>query len=942
MNPNLNSGRPKLGEILVNARIVSEAQVHSAIQLQSGAKVHGGRPIRIGEALEELRCASPVDVARALAIQFGVRYMDPSQINPAALNLLPMDLVKKYLVLPVSEKGKRLTVLIHDPIDIEVIDNLRFRLNREIDFVVGARRLIKEFIDHMLNGASSPYHRPGASTNEPDFMGLSTFDPWAKIALRGVRVTSRMLGLFQHTLVEQTFVNLEKDPIEAVYTFPLPDGAAICGFQILTGDRVLTGVIEEANNAVANFAKAVKEGHGAYMIDQQRPDVFTSRVGNLKPGQAVTIRLTYVAELTANERTLRLDFPTTIAPRFMSDAGTTALDAMIDAENLNPPHVLDVPYGLTFRLELDLGMEVHSVTSPTHPVDIDSDGAGRLTTVSLAREFTPMDRNVVIEIKLKKENAAGVRAERLGQEVFVAATFVPEVGEFELPEPKPTEVVFLVDCSSSMFGSSIDQARRALSLCLRTLNLGDRFNICCFGDKMVSMRPDSVEYNQRTLASALDYIARIDAKLGGTQLHDPLKQLLTMNSPRGMNRSLVLLTDGQVTNEPAIIELASQSRGTRIFSFGIGPAASAYLVNGLAKATGGAAEFIAPGERIEEKVLRQFGRMASPMITHIRIDALDSSERTMPSDIVNPSTTLFDGDAATCYARFQSEAPAHIVLSCLVDNVPRKWTLPVDPPTDAKPIIAPIWALKRMGVDPVSKILLSLMYQVLCDKTTFIAIEHRSPQEQTNGEPELRRVPVMLAAGWGDVAKTLGLQVGNPGINKTMSIDKTMKELSIDRSSRSIDVKGCTFESGMDFLAEDVGSGSGTPDLTRESVDDSSTPKRKAKPTSPPNPFQVLSKLLSTQSAEGCFEESALLKSNTINGKPYSYEALRKELSAMGENDPQVIATAMTLAAMHQCFPAQSATWKRAADKARRWLKQKGRTTVLQWITSLNSVVAGG
>ncbi len=71
-----------------------------------------------------------------------------------------------------------------------------------------------------------------------------------QVALRGVRVRSRLAGMSQRTQIEQTFVNLEDRAIEAVYTFPLPDGAAVCGFEVLTGDRVLTGQVEETDKAI--------------------------------------------------------------------------------------------------------------------------------------------------------------------------------------------------------------------------------------------------------------------------------------------------------------------------------------------------------------------------------------------------------------------------------------------------------------------------------------------------------------------------------------------------------------------------------------------------------------------------------------------------------------------------------------------------------------------
>ena len=129
-----------------------------------------------------------------------------------------------------------------------------------------------------------------------------------------------------------------------------------------------------------------------------------------------------------------------------------------------------------------------------------------------------------------------------------------------------------------------------------------------------------MRYSSRTLKHAIQYV-RKDADLGGTELYAPLQAILTKTPAVGRVRNLILLTDGQISNEPAVIDLARKARGhNRIFSFGIGTACSAHLVKGLARATGGAAEFITGNERIEDKVLRTFGRIGSPQVSDVRID----------------------------------------------------------------------------------------------------------------------------------------------------------------------------------------------------------------------------------------------------------------------------------------------------------------------------------
>jgi hypothetical protein len=262
---------------------------------------------------------------------------------------------------------------------------------------------------------------------ESETISLQTANPADRVALRGVRLAARVAGMSLKATLEQTFVNLEDRAIEAVYTFPLPESAAVCGFEVVFFDKVFTGVVDETDRAIEQYDDAIAEGHGAYLLEQHRPDVFSVRVGNLKPRQAVTIRLTYVSDVEIVDRAIRLAFPTTMAPRYTTFSGTDPIDAAIDGHALNPPHVLSVPYGLSMEVELDLGSSLRAVTSPSHAIRVlppspgtpgeasgsgDCPRAGRgegLSSgvrVTFAGTVAEMNRDVVLNLELAKEQAA--------------------------------------------------------------------------------------------------------------------------------------------------------------------------------------------------------------------------------------------------------------------------------------------------------------------------------------------------------------------------------------------------------------------------------------------------------------------------------------------------------------------------------------------------------
>ncbi len=200
---------------------------------------------------------------------------------------------------------------------------------------------------------------------------------------------------------------------------------------------------------------------------------------------------------------------------------------------------------------------------------------------------------------------------------MAAVSFLPKL---DAGPRAPREVIFLIDRSGSMGGGSIEEARRALQLCLRSLQKGDRFDIVGFGSHFEAMFGKSRAYTQASLEEATHYVQKIDADMGGTEVLAPLADALE-RPDLGMPRGVVLLTDGEVTNDAAVIDLARRHAGSaRVFTIGIGHGPSEHFINGVARASGGVAEFIKPGERIEPKVLRQFARLGAPVVEDLRVE----------------------------------------------------------------------------------------------------------------------------------------------------------------------------------------------------------------------------------------------------------------------------------------------------------------------------------
>jgi Ca-activated chloride channel homolog len=795
---------------------------------------------------------------------------------------------------------------------------------------------------------------------------LRTTNAADRIALRGVHLHARLSGMSQKTTIEQTFVNLEPRAIEAVYTFPLPDGAAVGGFEVITGDHVLTGVIEESDKAVEQYEAAISEGHGAFIVEQDRPDVFTARVGNLKPRQAATIRLTYLCSLDRVDRSIRVAFPTTIAPRYQTATATDPIEAAIDGDALNPPHVLCVPYGLSMEVDVALGRELARVSSPSHAIEVinGDDGACRAT---FAGGVSEMDRDVVLLLELKREHAPAVQAApgREG-ETYLAVTFVPEFDESELVERKPAETVFVVDCSGSMTGPSIAQATAALELCLRSMSVGDTFNVCRFGSNWELLAPEPLVYSQERLDQAIMHIQR-GANLGGTELYPPLEAILSVPPRAGTIRNVIVLTDGQVTNEPAVIELARKHRATnRIFAFGIGAAASSFLVKGLARATGGAAEFISAGERIDDKVLRTFGRLASPPVTDVTIDWDGCDVQTLAE-----LPPVFDGDVLAVFGRAPARVPERVTLRCDTPTGLTSWSVDVPAARDDEGTIATMWARRTIqSLEEVNGstrtrvragertreaemlIHLSKQFGLLCSLTTFIAIEHRSPNERNEGRPALRRVPVMVAAGWGNVLHEPladGATVDKT-LDSSKTLDRSMNRLRVSRGRfASFGVrphKAKSFRESMRDIDRDIASPAQSPPEEKLFSWGATVPAAYSPPSLPREEQDRIFEEIAAELSPGASgsedhraaEVLAILKLQRADGAFGWKPVLQSIFQALGldarrwraglelllpkstpsSQSGDIVSTVAILLLLSLHFPDQEPLWQRASRKASR------------------------
>ncbi|CAG8573614.1 26220_t:CDS:2 [Dentiscutata erythropus] len=427
-----------------------------------------------------------------------------------------------------------------------------------------------------------------------------------------------------NTTVCQTYKNVEQNTIEAIYKFPLHEATAVCGFEAeIDGKKKVKGIVKEAKQAAKEYDEAIQQGHGAYLLEEQLPDIFQCSIGNITAGQTVVIRITYVTELKhdAESENVRFVFPTVIAPRYGS-FGFSLNDWKKPVPDL-VSYTYKTDYYLKLAITCRMTSVIQNIESPSHhiSVELNINGNPNVSKVTLAEQITFLEKDFILVVKSLglDQPRAFVEYNPKMETNCVMLTLVPKFAINEVM----SELIFVIDRSGSMQGGPIKKASEALQLLLRSLPENCFFNVISFGSRFDSLFKKSQPYTEGSFSKALKHAQEMDANYGGTEIYNPLKWVFE-NSSKDMPTSVFLLTDGQVYNVDQIVELIKSSEekkkdDLRLFSIGIGNSVSHHLVESVSRAGKGYAQFVTYTERMDKKIIGMLKNAIKPPIKDYNI-----------------------------------------------------------------------------------------------------------------------------------------------------------------------------------------------------------------------------------------------------------------------------------------------------------------------------------
>jgi Ca-activated chloride channel homolog len=608
-----------------------------------------------------------------------------------------------------------------------------------------------------------------AATSGCFLMRRGPGQPYAVAPSLGTEVHIRVFGVVARATVVQRFRNESEDWVEGVYVFPLPEGAAVDHLRMKAGERIIEGVIREREAARAEYDRAKESGHRASLVEQERPNLFTTSVANLGPGEELRVEIELQETLAFDEGEVRLRFPLVVGPRYVpgqpATEASTGLgrsadtDQVADASRITPP--VAGPHdgwrhGVQIDVDLDAGFPIEQVLSRYHAVVSEPSSESRYR-VRLRDEEVPADRDFELAWKARPgamPKSALFKEERDGA-TYALLTLFPPAGTQATQSRLPREIVYVIDTSGSMEGTSIQQARKALLLAIDRLRSGERFNIVQFNSVTTQLFPEARPVTAETRAAARDYVSALVAT-GGTEMADALQAALRSSDDPRIVRQVVFLTDGSVGNEDALFGLIRQRVGdTRLFTVGIGSAPNGHFMTKAAEFGHGTFTYIGKIEEVEEKMSRLFKALESPVLTDIEVRwPITAAVEAWPQHVPD----LYAGEPVVLSARLTGAAE-EVVVSGRRGDQPWLSSLPLAEGRTGVGM-AVLWARRKVQALLDSRhegapeeevraavIALGLEHHLVTPHTSLVAVDvtPARPADATLGS---RAVPTLLPAGW--------------------------------------------------------------------------------------------------------------------------------------------------------------------------------------------------
>ena len=584
--------------------------------------------------------------------------------------------------------------------------------------------------------------------------------------LKHTEVLAKIAGNLSRVEVTQSFENPFTKPLEAIYVFPLPDVAAVDDMEIKIGDRVIKGNIKKREEAQQIYQQAKRQGRTAGLLEQERDNIFTQSLANIKPGEQIDVTIRYTDSLKFEGGNYEFVFPMVVGPRYIPGTEIDAsgdTDQVPDASRITPPVMppeMRSRHDIGVTIEIDAGLKIANLCSTSHQLRVEEEG--QITRVKLGGEDTIPNKDLIVRYQVSGDNTQSTVLHESDDRGGHFAIYLIPALEYKIDEIVPKSVIFLMDTSGSQMGDPLLKCQELMRRFINGLNPNDAFTIIDFANTTTYLSSNLLPNTPQNRTLAINYVNRLQAN-GGTELMNGINAVMKFPpAPDGRLQSIVLLTDGYIGNDNEILAAVQQKLkpGNRLYSFGVGSSVNRYLLNRIAEIGRGTCQFVRQDESTEEVAEKFFRQINNPVLTNIEITWEGEGESPLIYPEIPPD--LFAEQPLVLFGRKRDRLPGNLhICGILAGGKKYQKTFHLmfeENEEKGNPAVAQLWARSRIknimnqmlavetksGVDSVTET--ALTYQLLSPYTAFVAV---SDDVRVNPDSDMisMEVPVEMPEG---------------------------------------------------------------------------------------------------------------------------------------------------------------------------------------------------
>jgi Ca-activated chloride channel family protein len=598
--------------------------------------------------------------------------------------------------------------------------------------------------------------------------------------LTNTDVKGQISGNISRVEVTQTFQNPYDKPLEAIYVFPLPDQAAVDDMEIKIGDRVIKGEIKKREEAKEIYDRARKEGRTAGLLEQERDNIFTQSLANIKPGEQIKVTIRYTESLKFEEGDYEFVFPMVVGPRYIPGQAIDPKGNTIqvpDASRINPPVLRPETRSgndITVSLQINAGVPIRNLYSTSHRIDVQNNG--ETIQLKLATGDNIPNKDLIVRYKVSGDRTEPtILTTNTDQGSHFATYLIPAIA-YRSDQIVPKDVVFLMDTSGSQSGDPIIKSRELMRRFINGLNPNDTFTIIDFSNTTRQLSSYPLQNNATNRQKAMNYIDQVNAN-GGTELMNGINAVTKFpTASDGRIRSVVLITDGYIGNDNEVIAAVQKNLkpGNRLYSFGVGSSVNRYLLERVAEMGRGTVRVVRQDEPTQEVAEKFFRQINNPVLTNIQVkwEGDGSAPEIYPSN----APDLFAEQPLVLFGKKGDRANGKLKITGIAAGGERyEQTLDVNfDGVNSNLGIAQLWGRARIKdlmnqmfggevkslVDAVTQT--ALNYRLLSQYTAFVAVSDEV-RVNPDGSKMTVQVPVEMPQG-----VDFGMTSGEMADNRTL------------------------------------------------------------------------------------------------------------------------------------------------------------------------------